>query len=58
MTTDPTPPPRPLAGLRVLEMGALIAGPFCTKILARVRRRRGEDRAARHTAIRCASGGT
>ncbi|MFO1317152.1 MAG: CaiB/BaiF CoA-transferase family protein [Burkholderiales bacterium] len=26
--------PRPLAGLRVLEMGALIAGPFCTKILA------------------------
>jgi len=33
MTTDPTLP-RPLAGLRVLEMGALIAGPFCTKILA------------------------
>ena len=27
-------PPRPLAGLRVLEMGALIAGPFCAKILA------------------------
>lgn len=26
--------PRPLAGLRVLEMGALIAGPFCAKILA------------------------
>lgn len=25
---------RPLAGLRVLELGALIAGPFCTKILA------------------------
>jgi formyl-CoA transferase len=25
---------RPLAGLTVLEMGALIAGPFCTKILA------------------------
>ena len=25
---------RPLAGLRVLEMGALIAGPFCAKILA------------------------
>ncbi len=24
---------RPLAGLRVLEMGALIAGPFCAKIL-------------------------
>jgi len=33
MTTDPAPP-RPLAGLRVLEMGALIAGPFCTKLLA------------------------
>ncbi len=28
------PPPRPLAGLKVLEMGALIAGPFCAKILA------------------------
>jgi crotonobetainyl-CoA:carnitine CoA-transferase CaiB-like acyl-CoA transferase len=27
-------PPRPLAGLKVLEMGALIAGPFCAKILA------------------------
>ena len=26
--------PRPLAGVRVLEMGALIAGPFCAKILA------------------------
>ncbi len=26
--------PRPLAGLRVLELGALIAGPFCAKILA------------------------
>ena len=25
---------RPLAGLKVLELGALIAGPFCTKILA------------------------
>ena len=25
---------RPLAGVRVLEMGALIAGPFCCKILA------------------------
>ncbi|GMU70807.1 MAG: CoA transferase [Burkholderiales bacterium] len=25
--------PGPLAGLRVLEMGALIAGPFCTKLL-------------------------
>jgi formyl-CoA transferase len=27
-------PPRPLAGLKVLEMGALIAGPFCAKLLA------------------------
>ena len=27
-------PSRPLAGVRVLEMGALIAGPFCCKILA------------------------
>jgi len=26
--------PRPLEGLRVLELGALIAGPFCAKILA------------------------
>jgi formyl-CoA transferase len=26
--------PRPLAGLKVLEMGALIAGPFCAKVLA------------------------
>jgi crotonobetainyl-CoA:carnitine CoA-transferase CaiB-like acyl-CoA transferase len=25
---------RPLAGLKVLEMGALIAGPFCAKVLA------------------------
>ena len=25
---------RPLAGLQVVEMGALIAGPFCAKILA------------------------
>ena len=25
---------RPLAGLKVLELGALIAGPFCTKLLA------------------------
>ncbi len=26
--------PRPLAGLSVVEMGALIAGPFCAKVLA------------------------
>jgi len=30
----PMSPPRPLAGLKVLEMGALIAGPFCAKVLA------------------------
>ena len=29
-----TSPPRPLAGIRVLELGALIAGPFCAKVLA------------------------
>ena len=31
---DAAQSPRPLAGLKVLEMGALIAGPFCAKILA------------------------
>ncbi len=31
---DTAPPLRPLAGLKVLELGALIAGPFCAKILA------------------------
>ena len=29
----PPPPPRALAGLEVLELGQLIAGPFCTRIL-------------------------
>jgi len=29
-----SPDPRPLAGLKVLELGALIAGPFCAKLLA------------------------
>jgi len=33
MTTTP-PLPRPLAGLSVVELGALIAGPFCTKVMA------------------------
>ena len=31
---DARRPSRPLAGLKVLELGALIAGPFCAKILA------------------------
>lgn len=30
----PMVPPKPLAGLKVLELGALIAGPFCAKVLA------------------------
>jgi crotonobetainyl-CoA:carnitine CoA-transferase CaiB-like acyl-CoA transferase len=34
VSTSEALPTRPLAGLRVLEMGALIAGPFCAKILA------------------------
>jgi len=29
-----SPVPRPLAGLSVVELGALIAGPFCTKVMA------------------------
>lgn len=32
-STGNSPGSGPLAGLRVLEMGALIAGPFCTKLL-------------------------
>jgi formyl-CoA transferase len=32
--TSSAAPIRPLSGIRVLEMGALIAGPFCAKILA------------------------
>jgi formyl-CoA transferase len=31
---DTSAAPRPLAGLSVVELGALIAGPFCTKVLA------------------------
>jgi crotonobetainyl-CoA:carnitine CoA-transferase CaiB-like acyl-CoA transferase len=31
---DTTPTPRPLADLTVVELGALIAGPFCTKVMA------------------------
>jgi crotonobetainyl-CoA:carnitine CoA-transferase CaiB-like acyl-CoA transferase len=29
-----SPVPRPLAGLSVVELGALIAGPFCAKVMA------------------------
>jgi formyl-CoA transferase len=36
MTPDVAPPPRtgPLVGLKVLELGHYVAGPFCTRILA------------------------
>ena len=33
-TPPPTPPPGPLSGLKVLELGQLIAGPFAGKTLA------------------------
>src|SRR3954447_6168104 len=33
-TMKSTAAARPLAGIKVLEMGALIAGPFCAKSLA------------------------
>lgn len=33
MSTEPEPTPGPLAGLRVIEMGQLIAGPFCGQLL-------------------------
>jgi formyl-CoA transferase len=31
---DTSPGARPLAGLTIVELGALIAGPFCTKVMA------------------------
>jgi crotonobetainyl-CoA:carnitine CoA-transferase CaiB-like acyl-CoA transferase len=47
----------PLSGLKVLEMGQLIAGPFAAKTLGDFGADVDQDRAARQPAIRCASGG-
>ncbi|TCJ97104.1 CaiB/BaiF CoA transferase family protein [Nocardia alba] len=33
MSAEPTPAPGPLQGLRVIEMGQLLAGPFCGQLL-------------------------
>ncbi|HQW38262.1 MAG TPA: CaiB/BaiF CoA-transferase family protein, partial [Usitatibacteraceae bacterium] len=34
MDATPNPTPGPLADLKVVEMGTLIAGPFCARLLA------------------------
>ena len=34
METDATPPAGPLVGIRVIECGVLLAGPFCARLLA------------------------
>ena len=46
----------PLAGLKVLELGQLIAGPFAGKTLADFGADGDQGRAAGHVATRCASG--
>ena len=46
----------PLAGVRVIEFGQLLAGPFTGTLLGRLRRRRDQGRGAAATATRCATG--
>ena len=38
--------PKPLQGVKVIELGTLIAGPFCTRILAEFGCRRLDDECA------------
>ena len=34
---------KPLAGLKVVELGTLIAGPFCTRIMGATQRHPGRE---------------